>query len=70
MVVALFFAGSFLASCLDSFTLCKEIGGTVSGLSKCNHRGDSENLVIGGSGNVRGMGVQPSNLQMIEAGDG
>ena len=45
MIVALFFAGSFLASCLDSFTLCNEIGGTVSGLSKCNHRGDSRNLV-------------------------
>ena len=31
----------------------------------------SRNLVMGGgSGNVRGMGVQPSNLQMIEAGDG
>ena len=70
MIVALFFAGSFLASCLDSFTLCKEIGGTVSGLSKCNHRGDSRHLVMWGSGNVRGMGVQPSNLQMIEAGDG
>ena len=69
MIVALFFGGSFLASCLDSFTLCKEIGGTASGLSKCNHRGDSENLVMN-SGNVRGMGVQPSNLQMIEAGDG
>ena len=24
----------------------------------------------GGSGNVRGMGVQPNNLQMIEAGNG
>ena len=70
MIVELFFAASFLASCLDSFTLCKEIEGTVSGLSKCNHRGDSRNLVMGGSGYVRGMGVQPSNLQMIEAGDG
>ena len=39
-------------------------------LSKRNHRGDSRNLVMWGSGNVRGMGVQPSNLQMIEVGDG
>ena len=39
-------------------------------LSKCNHRADSRNLVMGGSGNVRSMGVQPSNLQMIEGGDG
>ena len=70
MIVALFFSGSYLASCLDSITLCKEIGGTVNGLVKCNHRGGSRNLVMGrGSGNVRGMGVQPSNLQMIEAGD-
>ena len=26
--------------------------------------------VMGGSGSLRGMGVQPSKLQMIEGGDG
>ena len=40
----LFFSGTFLASCLDS---CTKIGGTVSGLTKCYHKGRSRNLAMG-----------------------